>query len=182
MALRRSLIILIAILLPATALAAKKYVVRKGDNLYDISRKFGITVDELKSINHLDDNKLNIGEVLTIDVPVKDGDTAEKSIARGNNNDYIVKNGDTLGEIAERYGVTTKSLARANGLSSTKLQIGQKLLIPSSNRGPVEAKASSEPAEKDTAGKTTAKEQSSSKGATGAPASYTVEKGDTLGH
>lgn len=182
MALRRSLIILIAILLPATALAAKKYVVKKGDNLYDISRKFGITVDELKSINHLDDNKLNIGEVLTIDVPVNDGDTAEKSIARGNNNDYIVKNGDTLGEIAERYGVTTKSLAKANGLSNTKLQIGQKLLIPSSNRGPVETAASREPAERDTAGKTATKEESASKEVTGTPASYTVEKGDTLGH
>ncbi|HKQ32920.1 MAG TPA: LysM peptidoglycan-binding domain-containing protein [Thermodesulfobacteriota bacterium] len=182
MALRRSLIILIAILLPATALAAKKYVVKKGDNHYDLSRKFGITVDELKSVNHLDDNKLNIGEVLTIDVPVNDGDTAEKSIASGNNNDYIVKNGDTLGEIAERYGVTTKSLAKANGLSNTKLQIGQKLLIPSSNRGPVEAAATHEPAERDTAGKTTTKEESASKEATGAPASYTVEKGDTLGH
>lgn len=39
MALRRSLVILIAILLPATALAADKYVVRKGDNLYDLSKK-----------------------------------------------------------------------------------------------------------------------------------------------
>jgi peptidoglycan endopeptidase LytF len=182
MLLRRSLIILIAILLPATALAAKKYVVRKGDNLYDLSKKFGITVDELKSINHLDDNRLNIGEVLTIDVSVNDGDTTGKSVARGNNNDYIVKNGDTLGEIAGRYGITTKDLQKANSLSSTKLQIGQKLLIPASNREPVETAASRKPAEKDTAGKTITEEESASKGTTGTPGRYTVEKGDTLGH
>ncbi len=183
MALRRSLIILIAILLPATAFAAKKYVVRKGDNLYDLSKKFGITVDELKSINHLDDNRLDIGDVLIIDPSDSKEDTAVKSNASGNNNYYIVKKGDTLGGIAEKYSISTKDLQKANGLSSTKLQIGQKLSIPPSNRGPVETAKTAEPAEKEEiAGEAISKAESQPKMAASAPGGYAVEKGDTLGH
>lgn len=182
MALRRSLIILIAILLPVTAFAAKKYVVRKGDNLYDLSKKFGISVDELKSINHLDDNRLDIGDVLIIDASDSAEGTTNKSIAVGNNNDYIVKKGDTLGEIAEKYGISTKDLQKANGLSSTKLQIGQKLTIPSPSRRPVETAGALESPEKETVSDTKSEAESSTKGATAAPGSYSVEKGDTLGH
>src|SRR3990167_1597665 len=149
MALRRSLIILIAILLPASALAAEKYVVKKGDNLYDLSRKFGLTVDVLKSANKLKDNRLDIGDVLTIDVSVYDEDTTAKNIARSNNNEYTVKNGDTLGEIAEIYGLSSEDLKKANGLKNTKLQIGQKLLIPSSNHEPVKVTGPQEPVTED---------------------------------
>src|SRR3990167_1843993 len=181
MALRRSLIILIAILLPASALAAEKYVVKKGDNLYDLSRKFGLTVDVLKSANKLKDNRLDIGDVLTIDVSVYDEDTTAKNIARSNNNEYTVKNGDTLGEIAEIYGLSSEDLKKANGLKNTKLQIGQKLLIPSSNHEPVKVTGPQEPVTEDSGSEIAGKVQDSSKSPSMAPADYAVQKGDTLG-
>jgi peptidoglycan endopeptidase LytF len=186
MVLRRSLIILFAILLPATALAAKKYVVKKGDNLYELSKKFGLTVDELKSINNLKDSRLDIGDVLTVDASSGDKDrkdrTAESS-ARGNNNEYIVKNGDTLGEIAETYGLSSEDLKAANGLKNTKLQIGQKLLIPPSNSEPVKVTVSREPAAGDSDSETAGKAGDSSKDSTSdVPGKYAVRKGDTLGH
>lgn len=42
------------------------YIVQKGDTLYSISKKFDLTVDELKSKNKLDDNGISIGQVLDI--------------------------------------------------------------------------------------------------------------------
>jgi peptidoglycan endopeptidase LytF len=183
MALRRSLIILFAILLPATALAAKKYVVKKGDNLYDLSKKFGLTVDELKSINNLKDNRLDIGDVLTVDDSVNDGSTTAKNTAHGNNNnEYIVKNGDTLGEIAEIYGLSSEDLKTANDLKNTKLQIGQKLLIPTSNPEPVKITESQGPEKEDPAGEAVSKEQDSAAKYSAASSRYAVRKGDTLGH
>jgi LysM repeat protein len=180
MMLRRSLVILVALLLPVTALAAQKYVVKKGDNLYDLSRKFGVSVEELKSINSLKSNRLDIGDILTI------GDSANKedknnSTVSSNSNEYFVKNGDTLGEIAKEYGVSTDSLQKANGLKTTKLQIGQKLLIPPSNSVSVQVGTKKDfpkgvpdavsPAVKpELPGKTP-----------DAPSEYTVRKGDTLG-
>lgn len=182
MVLRRSLIILFAILLPATALAAKKYVVKKGDNLYDLSRKFGLTVDELKSRNDLKDNRLDIGDVLTIDDSVKDEDTTAKNIARSNNNEYTVKNGDTLGEIAETYGLSSEDLKEANDLKNTKLQIGQKLLIPSSNPEPVKVSEPQKQVTADPGSEKTGKVQDSPKIVPAETSGYAVQKGDTLGH
>lgn len=182
MVLRRSLIILIAILLPASALAAEKYIVKKGDNLYDLSRKLGLTVDELKSLNKLKDNRLDIGDVLIIDVSVNDEVTTAKNIARSNNNEYIVQNGDTLGEIAEIYGLSSEELKEANSLKNTKLQIGQKLLVPSSNPEPVKVTGPQEPTAEDSASELAGKAQDPSKSPSAAPADYTVQKGDTLGH
>lgn len=182
MVLRRSLIILIAVLLPASALATEKYTVKKGDNLYDLSRKFGLTVDELKSINKLKDNRLDIGDVLIFGVSVNDEDTTAKNIARSNNNEYTVKNGDTLGEIAETYGLSSEDLKEANGLKNTKLQIGQKLLIPSSNSDPVKISEPQKPETADAGSEKTGKVQDSPKIAPAETSGYAVQKGDTLGH
>ncbi|HSC35947.1 MAG TPA: LysM peptidoglycan-binding domain-containing protein [Thermodesulfobacteriota bacterium] len=182
MVLRRSLIILIAVLLPASALATEKYTVKKGDNLYDLSRKFGLTVDELKSINKLKDNRLDIGDVLIIGVSVNGEDTTAKNIARSNNNEYTVKNGDTLGEIAETYGLSSEDLKEANDLKNTKLQIGQKLLIPSSNSDPVKVSEPHKPVTADAGSGKTGKVQDSPKIAPAETSGYAVQKGDTLGH
>lgn len=182
MVLRRSLIILIAVLLPASALATEKYTVKKGDNLYDLSRKFGLTVDELKSINKLQDNRLDIGDVLTVGVSVNDEDTTAKNIVRGNNNEYTVKNGDTLGEIAETYGLSSEDLKEANGLKNTKLQIGQKLLIPSSNPEPVKVSEPQKPVTANPVSESAGKVQDSPISLPAEPYGYAVQKGDTLGH
>ena len=50
MVLRRSLLLLIALLLPTVAFATTTYVVKKGDNLYDLSRKHGVSVEDIKSL------------------------------------------------------------------------------------------------------------------------------------
>ncbi len=93
------------------------YVVSKGDTLWGIARKYGVSVEELKNKNNLTSNSLSIGQVLLI--PGSDN-THEY---------YTVNKGDTLYSIAKRYGTSVSALKEINNLSSNNLSVGQKLKI-----------------------------------------------------
>ena len=93
------------------------YIVKSGDSLYSIAKKFGITVDELKNANNKSSNLLSIGEMLII----PDGSTSS--------NIYVVKAGDTLYSIAKKYGISVSQIMEINNLTSNLLTIGQKLII-----------------------------------------------------
>ncbi len=95
------------------------YIVQKGDSLYSISRKFGITIDALKNNNNIVDNTLIVGQVLKI--PTQNENTS---------NLYVVKKGDNLWSIAQKYGVTVNAIRILNNLTSDVLKIGQTLIIP----------------------------------------------------
>ncbi len=53
--------------IPTTSITETTYVVKSGDNLYGIARKFNTTVDELKRLNNLTGNLLSIGQILIIE-------------------------------------------------------------------------------------------------------------------
>lgn len=95
------------------------YVVKKGDSLWSIAKKYGLTVDEIKRYNNLDSNLLSIGQVLNV---VKSNDVSSDV--------YVVKKGDTLYSIANRYGVNVNDLILYNNLSSDSLSIGDEIIIP----------------------------------------------------
>ena len=97
------------------------YIVKKGDSLYSIANKYNTTVDELKNINGLISNELSVGQRLKI--PVIDNNT--------NTNYYIVKKGDSLYSIANKYNISVNELKSINNLTNDNLYIGQKLsLVP----------------------------------------------------
>ncbi len=95
------------------------YVVMKGDTLYGIANKFGVTVDELKNLNNLKSNTLSIGQILKIPT------TNQNEVT------YTVKSGDTLYGIARTYNTTVDKIKQLNNLKTNNLQIGQILILPS---------------------------------------------------
>lgn len=98
------------------------YIVKSGDSLWSIAKKFNTTVNELKSLNNLKSNLLSIGETLAIPI---EGSSSTSDVT------YTVKSGDSLWSIAQKYGTTVSNLKSLNNLTSNTLQIGQKLLVQS---------------------------------------------------
>ena len=93
----------------------KTYIVQKGDSLYTISRRYGVSVDDIKRVNNLKNNTLSIGQELLI--PSNDLDY------------YTVQRGDSLYSIAKKFGISVDYLKRKNNLTSNTLSIGQRLLL-----------------------------------------------------
>ena len=111
------------------------YTVQKGDSLYSIAKKFGITVDEIKSLNNLTSNNLAIGEQLMIksstgDEPIN---PEEECIGTGYVEPqyimYAVQRGDSLYTIARKYNTSVDNIKALNNLTNNNLTIGEQLKI-----------------------------------------------------
>ena len=96
-----------------------QYVVRAGDSLWLIARKYGTTVDAIKDMNGLKSDMLSIGQILKI-----------PSAGRPSYIEYTVQSGDTLWLLARRYNTTVDAIKRMSGITSDRLSIGQILRIP----------------------------------------------------
>lgn len=97
---------------------ANTYIVKSGDSLYSIAKKYGVTVNSLKSENNKVSNLLSIGEILTI----------PKTTSTYRN--HVVVPGDTLWSIARSYGTNVDAIKSLNGLSNNILSLGMILNIP----------------------------------------------------
>jgi LysM repeat protein len=120
---------------PPPEAAGSEYVVIKGDSLWKIAKKNGVTVKAIEAANpNIDPAKLKVGQKLSIPGATSAGGSATDmtgSASAGNGDEiYIVKSGDTLSKIAKRNGVTVKAVESANGLSTTRIKVGEKLKIP----------------------------------------------------
>ncbi len=153
----------------AKATANGYYTVKAGDTLYGISRKFGMSLSQLVSVNGISASSLIVpGQTLrvaggaTTSTVVKTNATSSRT-SGGN---YLVQPGDTLYSIARRSGMSLNSLLTLNGLSqSSVIYPGQSLTISQSDSR-VATKSSY-----------TAKPLASGVSTSG---TYTVQAGDTL--
>lgn len=103
--------------------SSSTYVVKPGDTLYAIARRYNTSVDTLMRLNNLTSNVLQVGQVLRVP---SSSDNGTSTIT------YTVRPGDTLYAIASRYNTTVNEIQRLNNLTSNVLQVGQVLQIPSS--------------------------------------------------
>lgn len=103
------------------------YVVRPGETLSDISRKFRIPISDLKEWNNLKGDRVNAGQRLVISADVgkisKGDNVSRKRIY------HTVKSGETLITIAKKYQMSVAELKRINNIRTNKIRAGQKLLV-----------------------------------------------------
>ena len=115
------------------------YRVKKGDSLSKIAKRYKTSVKKILRSNKMHKrNYLVAGNILKIPQNRKYYKKTKKTKRRRYTSTHIVKNGDSLWNIARRYGTTTKIIHKLNRLSNNKLSIGQVLKIPS--RGTKSAK------------------------------------------
>lgn len=107
------------------------YKVKKGDTLYSIAKKFNISLSEIKGKNNhiLKSSKLQIGDNLTIPDANKGASHKNKPSQNMAGAYHIVKKGDTIYKIAKRYSLSESDIKEMNNLHSSKLKIGQKLVV-----------------------------------------------------
>jgi len=98
-----------------------RYEVKQGDTLCSISRKYGISLQEILSVNSMKkDDKIKAGDILKIPT----GFTVEGTT-------HYVKEGETISSIASSYGISVISLCSANSISNpNRLRTGRLLIIP----------------------------------------------------
>lgn len=116
-------------------LSWRRHEVDEGESVSGIAKQYGVSTEQLMAVNGLspDDDALNAGERLTIPAETKlrlfrsyggAGGLVESGAGR-----YRVANGDTLGGIARRFGVSVGSLREWNGLSSSLIRAGRYLIV-----------------------------------------------------
>lgn len=112
--------------------ATSTHIVRSGESLWSISRRYGMTVSELARANRLNVNStLRPGQRLS----VNGGSSAAARLASAGGADgtreisYRVRKGDTLSSIARRFSVTVRELMAWNGLTSSHIKRGQSLRL-----------------------------------------------------
>jgi len=118
-----------------------EYIVKKGDNLGTISKKFGSSLDDLKQWNNLQDHNIALGSTLIVaksEVPIIDKTTTETfrkkdnlaSASKKSTINYYVKKGDSLYSIAKKYpGVSISDIKKWNDIRAEDLKPGMKLKI-----------------------------------------------------
>ena len=94
------------------------HLVRRGQNLEGISKRYGLTVRELKKLNGMRGTLIYVGQKLKIR---KEGSDSGRI--------YVVKKGDTLYSIAKRYGTSVRSLQRKNRIPGSLVLAGQKIRL-----------------------------------------------------
>lgn len=115
-----------------------EHTVRTGETLDRIARDYGVTVADLKAWNGLRTNTIRSGQRLEVYerpserasiVPTRPA-TRPSANSTASSRTHIVRRGETLFEIARRYGTDVNALKRSNGLRSNDLAVGQVLLLP----------------------------------------------------
>lgn len=109
--------------------SVSSHSVAKGETLYAISKKYGLSIAQLKALNpNIDINTLSIDQVITINKSAN----PDAAVATSNDNQsstYSVEKGDTLYSISRRFKISVSELKNKNNLTSNVLSIGQRLII-----------------------------------------------------
>ncbi|MDI5898040.1 LysM peptidoglycan-binding domain-containing protein [Flavobacterium yafengii] len=105
------------------------YVVQKGDNLGSIANKYDVTVAEIQEWNHLSNNYVQLGASLQV---VKKALESKDELASGaarKDIEYVVLQGDNLGNVAKKFGASLADLKQWNNLPNNSIGVGATLIV-----------------------------------------------------
>jgi LysM repeat protein len=209
MKIRFSLFCALGLLGLTGGLSAAQHTVTQGDTLTALSRKYGVSVAEIRAANGLGDDNIQLGRALKIPKPVGKAQPAggtggpiqvrraqpvdprqkpldrpdrEKPVKAKSTGSYTVQSGDSLSKLAARYGTSVAALKAANGIEGEGINIGQALVIPQKGSAPPKATPAPAPEKKPVAAEPPPKKPA----ATAAPANkgtgveHFVLEGDRL--
>ena len=121
------LIVLFVLLLSfSTNALATQYKVKNGDSLYSISKKFGVSINQIKQENNLQQSKVKKNQVLNISTKKSSKHTAK---SESKPTYYTVKKGDTLSKIAIKTHLPMKKIMALNHVNQRNLSVGQRLVL-----------------------------------------------------
>ena len=187
---------------PQAAGEAKAHVVQSGDSIGAIAKKYGLKTQDVLDANKLNDKSmLRLGQKILLpgpsaspatqaaapapaatSEPVRLAVSAKPPLHSGREaNVHVVQSGDSVGAIANKYGIKAQDLLDANKLTGkSMLQLGQKILLPTTPAAPATPKtvaiAESKPA---------AEAPAKAASTPGIQATHTVQSGDnysTIAH
>ncbi|WP_172282378.1 LysM peptidoglycan-binding domain-containing protein [Chryseobacterium sp. LAM-KRS1] len=117
--------------------AQQSHTVVKGDNPYNIAKKYGITVDELLKLNpKFKDGKLTIGDVLTVksdkstSAPVTKSAVIEKSKPNAQLGKIVLQPKQTIYGITKQYRISETDLRKLNPELDSHMKIGDEITLP----------------------------------------------------
>ncbi len=122
-------------------LAWQRYKIKNGDSLGKIANKFNTSIDLIKQVNNVNGTQIRAGKHLLIPVAAQSLDSyilsqsqrlakKQSSKRQGVKSTHIVKSGDTLWDLSQHYKVSSKSIAKWNGMAPRDyIKPGQKLVI-----------------------------------------------------
>jgi membrane-bound lytic murein transglycosylase D len=105
------------------------YVVQKGDNLGSIAKKYDVTVAEIQEWNHLSNDNVQLGASLQVAKKVSDSKEELVSVPERKDIEYVVLQGDNLGNIAKKFGASLADLKQWNNLPDNTIGIGATLIV-----------------------------------------------------
>ncbi|MEH7225885.1 LysM peptidoglycan-binding domain-containing protein [Bacillus sp. JJ1566] len=110
------------------------YTVTRGDTLYSIANSYNMSVDQLKQLNNLTSNTIQVGQTLKV-VGTAPQSTQIKAQT------YTIQPGDSLYLIAQRANTTVDQIMKVNNLTSSMIYVGQTLQLGSEATAPQQNEA-----------------------------------------
>lgn len=103
----------------------KRYKVQRGDNLYSIAKRLGVSVSTLRSLNNIRGSKILVGQKLkTKGTPATKESSDNKTVT------HRVRSGENLTSISKKYGTDVATLRSLNRFKRKVLYVGQRVKVP----------------------------------------------------
>jgi serpin B len=116
--------------------------VNPGETLFSIAKKYNLTLEELKALNGINENKVSLGQKLIVRATEKTktvaptplpkptiATTIQKPQTSLKQDKYIVQEGDTLWKISKKFNIPVEKIKTLNKLKSEVLEVGQQLTL-----------------------------------------------------